>query len=386
MFKNYVKSYLKQIGFVFCLSLVSTNLFAQEESQNPVNDEVQETQNISEMSEEDHENATSKNSYEGCQTDHENNTKDGQKDGQDEGCPKDGEKKGKKKEKPKDGWYGSVGFGLSVSNETAKKPEENIVSDEENLENDDTNKSEPFPVVSLGYRIKNWNFLVNIDAEEAVGLLSTIGYQFSEKISLSVGKIFVFSPATDWDDPYIEDREKKDINIESERLKAKLWFATLNAKQTRYDYPDDELGDRFPELRRSGTRNDYSVKLEIPVFGKGEFGMNLNVTPSYIEYEAKGEAQSYRINQLPIGLGAQIKKGINVGYTFTQPEKKFKSENPIVSKTREDKGTKHDLGLQWTFTPIYSLQASVNQEKTTSNIKLFESEKTAFNVLVTMKF
>ena len=378
MFKNFWKADLKKLYCIFCLFLISTCLFAQGDEKS---NKSQEAQNISDESENQSENAKADISNEECVSENGKSTdsEDFATEVQSEDCVSEDKK-------PKDGWYGNVGFGLSFSQNISKKPKQDIVNDQERLKEEQSTRTSPFPVLFAGYRFKNFNFMISLDIGEAVGILPIIGYQISEPLNFSVGKFFAVIPASAWNDPYQEDRKREDIRIDSEQFSAQIFFASLGFKQTRYQYHNDLLGDKIHDLKRSGTKNNYSLGLDIPLFQKEDFNMMLNVSPSHTDYQAKGKAQNYQTNTIQVSVLSQLQKDIRVSYGFAQSQKDFKTKNPIVSKTRKDQASNHNVGFEYVINPSYSLKASYNQRTNNSNIKLFESKEMSLAVLIVMNF
>ncbi|MGD9807378.1 MAG: DUF2860 family protein [Deferribacterales bacterium] len=176
----------------------------------------------------------------------------------------------------------------------------------------------------------------------------------------------------EWKDPYESSRDTTKRESVGLRLKMENISGTqfgFEAKVMSHNIKDDEIGDRFSDMRRDGAT--YSIKGEY----NQPLGNRNKITP-FIEYKREqrlGDAFSSNA----IGLGAKYMQATSRGFimpVINVYAEGFDDEDAVFDKTRRDKGAAAFLMYRHNFTPKTHGTILGGASVRRSNIDFYDAE------------
>lgn len=131
-----------------------------------------------------------------------------------------------------------------------------------------------------------------------------------------------------WKDPYVTDRNREDTHVTDYGVN--LRYDDFSYSQNILDVDDDEIGERFSELKRNGKSHSLIYAPKNPLSQDSE------LDPKLVFGRSQLEGQSQRANNFTLA----------VGYQFEQPRYKVSLEGkaarsvfdevyPIFGETRK---------------------------------------------------
>lgn len=273
----------------------------------------------------------------------------------------------------KDGFSGYFDAGvLGISSNDALMTSGNNEDIDTLSDNPDSfNNARIIALFDLKYRDGNLIYHAGTPLESANPKL-LVGATFENGRSKTDLSIIFDIFGSEWEDPYIEDRDKTESVSVGARLKMDAIGGTpfgLEATIMDTDVDKDVIGRRFSDMRRDGGTFKLQGNYKIPV------GQKKVLTP-YIEYKKEnrlGDAASSDA----VFAGAKYFQATSKGFIMPAVSiytEEFDAENPIFGKTRKDTGMGAFLMYKHYFTKKFHTLAVAGVSIRESNIDFYDAE------------